>query len=229
MIGSIGSRLISSRPDDRAAPPSPAPFAHLTTHHSTIQIAMIWPTRVLRTIRRHGMLPRGGRVLCRAVWRRRLRRAAARAARAAGARRARRSPAPRTSTTAFAVRTRIATRSSAGRSPRRSACRSRRTRRRSRRRRARRSARSRTRRAPRDTRSSPKRRRVSPRSRSQSATRVDDQAETFLLRLMRGAGTRGLGGIRPRAGLVVRPLHRRTREATQGVCGRTGPGTSART
>jgi tRNA(Ile)-lysidine synthase len=34
----------------------------------------------------------------------------------------------------------------------------------------------------------------------------DDQAETFLLRLIRGAGTRGLGGIRPKAGLFVRPL-----------------------
>jgi tRNA(Ile)-lysidine synthase len=35
---------------------------------------------------------------------------------------------------------------------------------------------------------------------------LEDQAETFLLRLIRGAGTRGLGSIRPRAGRVIRPL-----------------------
>jgi tRNA(Ile)-lysidine synthase len=35
---------------------------------------------------------------------------------------------------------------------------------------------------------------------------LDDQAETFLLRLLRGAGPRGLAGIYPRFGRIVRPL-----------------------
>lgn len=34
----------------------------------------------------------------------------------------------------------------------------------------------------------------------------NDQAETFLLRLLRGAGPRGLGGMHPRSGLVIRPF-----------------------
>ena len=34
----------------------------------------------------------------------------------------------------------------------------------------------------------------------------DDQAETFVLRLLRGAGPRGLAGIYPRTGLIIRPL-----------------------
>jgi tRNA(Ile)-lysidine synthase len=34
----------------------------------------------------------------------------------------------------------------------------------------------------------------------------DDQAETFLLRLVRGAGSRGLAAMHPRNGIVVRPL-----------------------
>jgi len=34
----------------------------------------------------------------------------------------------------------------------------------------------------------------------------DDQAETFLLRLVRGAGSKGLGSMYPRSGAIVRPL-----------------------
>jgi tRNA(Ile)-lysidine synthase len=43
----------------------------------------------------------------------------------------------------------------------------------------------------------------------------DDQAETFLLRLLRGAGPRGLSGMHPRAGLVVRPLIETSRSDTR--------------
>lgn len=44
----------------------------------------------------------------------------------------------------------------------------------------------------------------------------DDQVETFLLKLIRGAGLTGLGGVYPRRGAVIRPLLDASREELQG-------------
>jgi tRNA(Ile)-lysidine synthase len=55
-------------------------------------------------------------------------------------------------------------------------------------------------------------------ARDAGATRVavghtlDDQAETVLLKLMRGAGPTGLGGVYPSKGIVVRPLIEASRD-----------------
>jgi tRNA(Ile)-lysidine synthase len=49
-----------------------------------------------------------------------------------------------------------------------------------------------------------------------------DQAETVLLRLLRGAGARGLAAIPPRRGLLVRPLIDRSRAEGIAFCARTG-------
>lgn len=49
-----------------------------------------------------------------------------------------------------------------------------------------------------------------------------DQAETVLLRLLRGAGARGLAAIPPRRGLLVRPLIDRSRAEGVAFCGRAG-------
>jgi tRNA(Ile)-lysidine synthase len=55
-------------------------------------------------------------------------------------------------------------------------------------------------------------------AREVGATRVavghtrDDQAETVLLKLMRGAGPLGLGGIYPKRGIVIRPLIEASRD-----------------
>jgi len=52
----------------------------------------------------------------------------------------------------------------------------------------------------------------------------DDQAETFLLRLLRGAGARGLAGIHPRAGRVIRPLIDVDRKALRAYLSAAGQG-----
>ena len=50
----------------------------------------------------------------------------------------------------------------------------------------------------------------------------DDQAETFLLKLSRGAGLSGLGGVYPQRGVVVRPLLDVSRDALREYLGAKG-------
>jgi tRNA(Ile)-lysidine synthase len=47
---------------------------------------------------------------------------------------------------------------------------------------------------------------------------IDDQAETVLLGLARGSGSRSLAGMAPRAGHLVRPFLRIRRDTTEQVC-----------
>jgi len=49
---------------------------------------------------------------------------------------------------------------------------------------------------------------------------ADDQVETILMRLIRGCGLRGLGGIPARRGTFIRPLIECTRQEIEGYCER---------
>ena len=55
-----------------------------------------------------------------------------------------------------------------------------------------------------------------------TAHQKDDQAETFLLRLLRGSGTRGLGAIRFRRGRILRPLLPFSAEELRSYCDKRG-------
>ncbi len=47
---------------------------------------------------------------------------------------------------------------------------------------------------------------------------ADDQVETYLMRIIRGAGLEGLKSMRPKTGLLIRPLIDIWREETQAYC-----------
>lgn len=51
-----------------------------------------------------------------------------------------------------------------------------------------------------------------------TAHTASDNAETVLINLLRGTGTKGLGGIPPVRGKIIRPLLRCTREDTERYC-----------
>ena len=51
---------------------------------------------------------------------------------------------------------------------------------------------------------------------------MDDQAETVLLNLLRGAGSAGLGGMAPRSGRIVRPMLGLRRSETDAICSALG-------
>lgn len=57
-----------------------------------------------------------------------------------------------------------------------------------------------------------------------TAHTASDNAETVLINLLRGTGTKGLGGIPPVRGKIIRPLLRCTREETERYCAEQGIG-----
>ena len=57
-----------------------------------------------------------------------------------------------------------------------------------------------------------------PQAKIATAHTLSDQAETFFMRLVRGAGTSGLCAIPPQRGNIIRPLLETTRQEVEGYC-----------